>query len=120
MLATLRKDWQPEGQANIPQGSLVAFPLEDYRATREMPRVAVLFTPAPRRSLAGYTTTRHHVIINELENVRNRLYVLTPSADGSWRREALATPEFGSVSASAVDDTSDDYWLMVDDFLSLG
>ena len=45
MLATLRKDWQPEGQANIPQGSLVAFPLEDYRATRQMPRVAVLFTP---------------------------------------------------------------------------
>jgi prolyl oligopeptidase len=112
---TLRSAWNVGGKT-FPAGALLALPWERFlRGERDF---AVLFTPAPRRSLAGYTATRHHVIVNELENVRNRLYVLTPTADGTWRREPLPAPEFGSISASAVEDASDDYWLMVDDFLS--
>jgi prolyl oligopeptidase len=79
---------------------------------------AVLFTPGPRKSLAGSSATRHHVLVNELDNVRNRIFVLTPGADGKWSRTPLPTPEFGSVSATAIDDESDDFWLNVDDFLT--
>ena len=41
-----------------------------------------------RKSLAGASPTLHHVLVNELDNVRNRLYVLTRK-DGAWRREEL-------------------------------
>ena len=43
-------------------GALLALPWERFlRGERDF---AVLFTPAPRRSLAGYTATRHHVIVD--------------------------------------------------------
>ena len=73
---------------------------------------------APRKSLAGYDTSRHHVVVNELVNVRNQLFVLTPQADGTWARERLAAPEFGTVSLSTIDDENDDYFLNVTDFLT--
>jgi prolyl oligopeptidase len=79
----------------------------------------MLFTPSERSSLAGYTPTLNHIVVNELDNVRNKLYVWTHDG-GEWKREALAgLPEFGTVSVSAVDSHStDDYWATVNDFLT--
>jgi phenylacetate-CoA oxygenase PaaJ subunit len=80
---------------------------------------AVLFTPGPRTSLDSTSATKNHLIVNELDNVRNRLYTLTLRADGGWQRTPLAAPAFGSVSATAVDrDESDDFFLTVTDFLT--
>ena len=43
-----------------------------------------------------------------LEDVKNRLYVLTHK-DGAWQREPLqGAPAFGTVSASAIDDEESD------------
>ena len=79
----------------------------------------VLFEPAERTSLAGFTTTRHHILITELDNVRSRVSVLT-YRDGRWNRQPLpGVPEIGEVSAGHVDpDDSDDYFLTVTDFLT--
>jgi prolyl oligopeptidase len=57
--------------------------------------------------------------VNELDNVRNRIYVLARK-DGKWTREPLpGLPEFGTVTATAVDDEeSDDYFMTVADFLT--
>jgi prolyl oligopeptidase len=75
--------------------------------------------PTERKSLAGFTPTRHHVILNELENVANHLYMLTPS-DGKWKREAIPdTARLSSAVVSPVDpDESDDYFLTVSGFLT--
>ena len=79
----------------------------------------MLFEPTERTSLAGFSPTRNHVLVNELDNVRNRVYVRTHQ-DGKWTREALpGMPEFGTVTASAVDDEeSDDYFMTVTDYLT--
>jgi prolyl oligopeptidase len=112
---SLRSDWAVGGKT-FPAGALLALPWERFLAGQR--DFAVLYQPGPRKSLAGFSATRHHILVNELDNVRNRLYVLTPQPDGQWRREPLPAPEFGSVSASAVDDETDDFWLNVDDFLT--
>ena len=36
----------------------------------------MLFEPAERKSLAGFTATRHLMVVTELDNVRSRVYVL--------------------------------------------
>ena len=79
----------------------------------------MLFEPAERKSLVGFSPTRHHILVTELDNVRSRVYVLT-YRDGQWHREPLpGVPEFGEVSANEVDaDESDDYFLTVTDFLT--
>jgi len=111
-----RTEWKV-GDQTYPAGALLAIRFEAFlKGDRAFD---VLFEPTERKSLAGYTPTKNHVIVNELDNVANRLYVLTP-ADGKWKREAM--PEearFSSIGAAAVDaDESDDYWLTVDGYLS--
>jgi prolyl oligopeptidase len=60
-----------------------------------------LSVPAPASRSRRPARRASHLIVNELDNVRNRLYVLTPQADGTWSRVPLPAPEFGTVSAEA-------------------
>ncbi|HEY5307410.1 MAG TPA: prolyl oligopeptidase family serine peptidase, partial [Casimicrobiaceae bacterium] len=61
----------------------------------------------------------NHILVNELDNVRSRVYVAARN-DGRWTRTALpGTPEFGSVVVTAVDgDASDAYFMTVTGFLT--
>ena len=116
LLIQLRSDWTVGGNT-YPAGALLAANLEAFlKAERAFD---VLFEPAERRSLVGFSPTRHHILITELDNVRSRVYVLT-HLDGQWQREPLpGLPEFGEVSTEDVDsDESDDYFLSVTDFLA--
>jgi prolyl oligopeptidase len=114
-LITLRTNWLVN-DTSYPAGALLAIPAHDFlQGGREL---TVLFEPTDRKSLANVRGTRHHLIVNELDNVRNRLY-LVDRHEGDWRRQPLETPAFGTVSAWGVDpDHSDAYWLTVTDFLT--
>jgi prolyl oligopeptidase len=112
----LRSDWTVAG-VTYPAGALLATRFDAFLQGERS--LHVLFTPGERKSLVGYTATRHHLLLNELDNVRNRLYLLT-WRDGQWQRTPLpGMPEFGTISADAVDpDSSDAYFLTVTDFIT--
>lgn len=116
LLLELRDDWSVGG-TTFPAGALITTDLEAFLAGER--RFEVLFEPGERRSLAGYSPTLRHVLVNELDNVKNRVYVATRK-DGKWTREPLpGMPELGTVSATAVDDEeSDDYFMTVTDFVT--
>ncbi len=116
LLLELRDDWAVGGKTWV-AGSLLATKLDEFIAGKR--EFTALFTPTERSSLAGYSPTRNHIIVNELDNVKNRVYVWTPGEQG-WTREALpGLPEFGSVSVGAVDDRdSDAYFVTATDFLT--
>ncbi len=115
IILRLRMDWTVAGKTYA-AGSLLAADFEAYlRGERNL---AVLFQPTDRKSLAGTSDTRQFLILNELENVRNRLYALKRE-NGSWSRQALDMPAFGSISVNGIDpDESDDYFMTVTDFLT--
>jgi prolyl oligopeptidase len=112
----LRDDWTVGGKT-YPAGALLTTDFEGFLKGER--RFDVLFEPTERKSLAGFSPTLGHVLVNELDNVKNRLYVLTRK-NGAWTREPLpGLPDLGTVSASAVDDEeSDDYFLTVTDYLT--
>ena len=115
LLLTLRSDWTV-GSKTWPAGALLATDMESY--LRGERKFTILFEPSERNSLASVSGTKNHLIVNELDNVRNRLYVLTKESDG-WSRQRLDTPDFGSVFARGLDsDESDDYFLKVTGFLT--
>ncbi len=115
LLVTLRKDWVI-GTKTWPAGALLAIGLPQFIEGRR--DFSVLFEPGARKSLAGYSATKQYLIVNELDNVRNKLYVLAHK-NGHWTRMPLPAPAFGSVAASGVDeDENDDYFLTVTDFLT--
>jgi prolyl oligopeptidase len=123
LLLELREDWSVGGKT-YPAGALLASDFEAFLKGER--KLDVLFEPSERRSLQGYTPTLRAILVNELDNVKNRVFVLSRKG-GAWTREALPNmPEFGTVAARAVDDEeSDDYFLTVTDYttptsLSLG
>jgi len=112
----LREPWEVDGKAYA-AGSLLAANFDDFMAGKR--EFTVLFEPSETTSLAGSSWTRNHLVINVLEDVKNRLTVLTPGEDGWSRRPLVGVPEFGTISAGAVDsDESDALWLTVTDYLT--
>ncbi len=113
----LREPWTVGGKT-YKAGSFLVTRFEDFMAGKR--DFDVLFEPTDSTSLAGATLTRHHIVLNVLDDVKNRLSVLT-HADGKWTSVPLQVGDsaFGAISASAVDsDDSDALWLTVTDYLT--
>jgi prolyl oligopeptidase len=116
LMLELRSDWTVGGRT-WPAGALLVTRFDDFLAGKR--EFEMLFEPSPTKSLVGFAGTRNHVLVNELDNVRNRVYVAT-HGPGGWTRTRLAgAPEFGTVAVApfnAVD--GDDYWMTVSDYLT--
>lgn len=112
----LRSDWKVEGKT-YPAGALLVSDFEAYLKGER--NLDVLFTPTARTTLGGYSPTRNHILLNVMDNVRSRLYLLSRQ-NGVWKRESLSgAPEFGTANAWAVDsDESDDYFMSVSGYLT--
>lgn len=116
LLIELREDWKLV-ERTWPAGALLVIRVDDFLSGKR--DFQMLYTPSERSSLAGYSPTRNHIIVNELDNVKNRVYAWTPGGDG-WKREPLAgLPEFGTVSVGAIDAVdSDAFFVTATDFLT--
>jgi prolyl oligopeptidase len=116
LLVTLRSDWKLEDRT-WPRGALLAMPLADFLAGKRA--FTMLFEPAPNRSLEGVARLKSSLVINELEDIKNRLYVWRPG-QGKWARKPFGGGGVGSRSLWPVEagSDSDDYWLHDTDFLT--
>jgi prolyl oligopeptidase len=121
VLIELRSDWTL-GATTHPRGALLVADAAAYEAgARDL---TLLFEPTPTRSLAGYTTTRSHVVLDILDNVASLLQEWHQEA-GRWQRRDIEAPFPGTIGVAALHDpmTADDalaenYWLSYSDFLT--
>jgi len=112
----LRDPWTVGGKTYA-AGSLLATNFDDFMAGKR--EFDVLFEPTESTSLASFSWTKSHLVLNVLDDVKNRLSVLTPSAQGWKRSEFVGAPAFGTLGVSAVDDDeSDAVWLTATDYLT--
>lgn len=112
----LREPWTVGGKTYA-AGSLLATKFDDFMAGKR--EFDVLFAPTDSTSLAGAAWTRNHVVLNVLDDVKNRLQVLTHSKDGWTRSDFVGAPAFGTIGVGAVDpDESDAVWMTVTDYLT--
>lgn len=109
VLVELRSDWTL-GETTHRRGSLLS---GDANAFIEG-RIALqpLFVPTPSRSLAGWTTTRSHLLVNVLEHVASRLQEWTLEG-ARWRSRDVAAPFPGTLGLQSLHDP-----LMKDDALA--
>lgn len=117
LLVETRSPWTVGGRT-YPTGALLAAKFDDFMAGKR--DFTVLFSPDAHTSLASYSWTRHHLILDQLDDVKSRLEVLTPQPTGDWKREPMAgAPALSTVSVVDTDpDHSDEYWLGVTGFLT--
>jgi prolyl oligopeptidase len=115
LMLRLRSDWTVEGKV-FPAGSLLAGDFDG--CVRGGHPLEPIFTPSERTSLEAVSDTKNFLLLNVLENVRNKIYALK-HADGKWSRVSLEVPAFGSAGINGVDPhESDDYFLTLTDFLT--
>lgn len=116
LLLRLLSDWTVAGKS-YPAGALLAARFEDFLAGKR--EFEVLFQPSERRSLLYFSPARSAIYVNELENVKSRVYALHHE-NGIWSRvEIPSVPELETVTAYSVDYLeSDDYWLSATGFLT--
>lgn len=113
----LRDPWTVGG-TTYPAGALLATKFDDFMAGKR--DFQVLFTPTETASLASFAWTKSRLVLNVLDDVKSRLWVLTPG-EGEWARAAFPVGDlaFGSTSVDAVDaDENDQVWLTSTDFLT--
>lgn len=114
MMVSLKSDWKI-GDKTYPSGALITINTAAFMTGKR--NFDTLFTPSARRSLAGYTATKNAIIINELENVKNKLVEWRYVA-GAWGKAAIAHGGNGTLNVGAVDsDTTDDYFFTKADYL---
>lgn len=123
LLVTLRSDWKIES-TTWPRGAMLAMPLPDFLAGKRA--FTMLFEPAANKSLDGIAQLKSAIVINELEDIKNKLYVWTLKA-GKWSKKSFGKAQLGTTALSSVENgsVSDDYWLIHTDYttpstLSLG
>ncbi len=109
LLVELREDWKT-GDTTWPKGSSLTIGLKAFLdGSREF---TTLFTPAPNKSLASIAHLKSALIVNELEDVKNRLYVWTRKR-GKWTSRPLPGVGIGSFYAGPVQkNDSDEYWFI--------
>jgi len=120
LLVQLRSPWSVAGR-DYPAGTLLAADFDGFMAGRR--ELATLFEPTPSSSLAERSWTRHRLILNILEDVKNKIVVLTPpegNSKGGWKGEPfVGAPDFTEVSIGGVDaDESDEYFMTVSGYLT--
>ncbi|TWI67638.1 prolyl oligopeptidase [Pseudoduganella lurida] len=115
LVIELRSDWTTGG-TTYPQGALLATGFRRFLAGER--RFDVLFAPTSTTSLDGVAQTRSALLLNILDNVKNRLVELR-HVDGTWQRRDVAAPAFGTLEVAPLDAiASDEYFLTVTDFLT--
>jgi prolyl oligopeptidase len=121
LLLSLRSDWTSGGRT-FPAGSLLHTNAGAYLKGER--RLHALFTPTPTRSLAGYTTTRDHVIVDVLDNVASRLEQWHKRGD-AFEFSEVDAPFPGTLGVNSLHDElladdplADNYLVTYTDFLT--
>ncbi|QGZ38476.1 prolyl oligopeptidase [Pseudoduganella flava] len=117
LIIELRSPWTVAGRT-WPQGALLAQDL--HRHLDGARDFALLFEPAPATSLDGVAQTQSCLLLNVLDNVKNRLVELRHE-NGAWQRRDVAPSgsAFATLDVAPLDAyASDEYFLTVTDFLT--
>ncbi len=120
LLIELREAWEV-GSKTYPAGALLVTDFESFMAGKR--QFDILFEPTDSTALSSFGATKNYLILNVLEDVKNRIYVVKKSEQGGevrWSKEPLVgAPAFGTINVSAVDaDESDDYFMTSTDYLT--
>jgi prolyl oligopeptidase len=116
MAVELREPWSVNNRTYA-AGSLLVIDFEAFMSgSRDF---EVLFQPTDTTALSSFGFTKDYLIINILDDVKNRIEVLRHTSKG-WEREPMrGAPQFGTVNVSAVDpDESNDYFMTSTDYLT--
>lgn len=79
--------------------------------------IQIIIEPDEFSSVAEVSTTKNKLLINLLTNVTSQLYIYS-FTNGKWTNQKVNTPDFGTISISATDELTDQYFLNFQNFIT--
>jgi prolyl oligopeptidase len=114
LIVSLRSDWKT-GDNTYKQGSLVSLNFTDLIKGQKNAKLIV--EPDMYSSIEGISSTKNKLLVEMLSNVKSELYIYSFNG-GNWSRQKVAAPDFGSISITANDELTDDYYFSFTNFLT--
>lgn len=113
MILRLKSDWETGGDI-YKQGSLIAI---DYDKFLEDDRkFTVIVEPDEKSSISSISNTKNLLLVNILNNVRSELYSYRFD-NGTWKKNKIDAPEFGSIIIGSTDENSDMFFFDYNSYL---
>ena len=116
LLLSLEEDWQPQGES-FATGELVAFDLDAFLDTHELPPVELVFRPSVTQAVSGIAVARGATLLAITDNVVGQVLRLEPTDDG-WSTTPIDLPGTGDVSIAFSDLREQIVLLNYEDFLT--
>ncbi len=116
LLVMLREPWQAAPGLDFATDSVVSYDLEEWKRDPLRARPTLVWAPGPRQTLSSLASTRDHLLITTLDNVRSRASVWN-FENGQWRSRPVALPQNATIGVTAASDESDLAMFAVTDFL---
>ena len=113
-IVELKSDWTVDDKS-FKSGTLISLDFSELLKGNK--RAQLVLVPDEFSSISGVSTTKNHLLINLLTNVTNRLFVYTP-ANGKWTSQQVKAPEYGTISISATDELTDQYFFIFENFIT--
>ncbi len=119
MIVELKSAWSAGGR-EYPQGALLATDFAEFMAGGR--DFEVLIEPADSGAIVsgaetGVLRTRDYLVVNELDDVVNRLTRLG-FADGTWQRQRIDAPPAGRITLLSASETSNHFFFNYESFLT--
>lgn len=111
------QDWNTAG-IRVPAGSLVSLDVADILRAPQHLKPAVIFAPSRDEFLNGVSSTRSRLIVLTLKHVLGRAYVYAPAANRGWTHRALQVPDNSTLGVVTASNTSDNFYLSAQGFLT--
>ncbi len=97
VIVYVRDPWTA-GDRTWPTGSLIAMNVDEFLTGKRT--FALVMQPGPRETINSITTTKDHVLINVLNNVRGELRRYR-AINGAWTFDKVPAPDLGSIGVNA-------------------
>ncbi|MEM9173036.1 MAG: prolyl oligopeptidase family serine peptidase [Pseudomonadota bacterium] len=118
LFVTLQQDWSPEGQSETFQnGDLVAFELDAFLDSSELPPVELVFRANERQAVNSVSVAAGGALLSINDNVVSKILRLKRTEAG-WATDPVTLPGSGRASIFFADDDIDTVFINFEGFLT--
>ncbi|MDT5091828.1 MAG: prolyl oligopeptidase [Mycobacterium sp.] len=112
VLVSIDENWTVDG-TTYQSGSLLSLDVDEMTRDPGRLRPTVVYAPGPQEALQGVMTTRDHVIVTSLYDVKGRATVFSRRPDGSWSGAPVPLPDNAVVGGVDADSSGTTAYLTV-------
>lgn len=114
VVIALQSNWELNGEV-FKQGALVSINIEENLKGTIKPQL--IYEPNKKTSISSVSSTKDYLVVNVLENVKNKLlkYKL---ANGKWEQQEVKSLELGSIYLRSSTDEANHIFLTYSNFIT--